>query len=141
MNFVQGLYSVSLLLVIAQKPDAPIKRPKHVFNIHDIGTLQICLDAHAQWVSFKAQFIYKYTLSQKALSTVNIYKIVISLKSQVLRKEDDRLVADRQNNAKSFFAHAQSPWDTGLTRSPPELPGGFKVITTYFICFEQFGLF
>ena len=40
----------------------------------------------------KAPFIYKYKLSQKALSTLNIYKIVIRLISQVLRKEDSRLV-------------------------------------------------
>ena len=36
-------------------------------------------------------FIYKYKLSQTALSMLNIYKIVIRLRSQVLRKEDSRL--------------------------------------------------
>ena len=45
----------------------------------------------------KAPFIYKYKLSQKNLSTLNIYKIVLRLKSQVLRKEDIRLVADMQS--------------------------------------------
>ena len=44
----------------------------------------------------KATFNYKYTLSQKALSTLSIYKIFIRLKSQVLSKENCRLVADRQ---------------------------------------------
>ena len=39
---------------------------------------------------------------KKALSTLNIYKIVIRLKSQVLRKEDSRLVAVRQT-CKQFF--------------------------------------
>ena len=44
----------------------------------------------------KAPFSYRYKLSQKALSTLSIYKIVIRLKSQVLNKKDCRLVADRQ---------------------------------------------
>ena len=72
---------------------------------------------------------------------LNIYKIVIRLKSQVLRKDDSRLVADRQTCNQVFFARAQSPWNTGQTRSPPELPGWFKVTTTYFLCVDQFGLF
>ena len=84
-------------IVNCAKPDAPIKGPKHVFNIHGIGTYRPV--AHVQWVSFNRmlfrRFIYKYKLSQKALSTLNIYKIVIRLKSQVLRKEDSRLVAVR----------------------------------------------
>ena len=50
----------------------------------------------------KAPFIYKYKLTQKTLSTLNIYKFVIRLKSQVIRKEDSRLVADRQT-CKQFF--------------------------------------
>ena len=54
----------------------------------------------------KAPFIYKFKLTQKPLSTLNIYKIVIRLKSQVIRTEDSRLVADRQT-CKQFFAHAQ----------------------------------
>ena len=86
-----------------------------------------------------APFIYKYKLSQKALSTLNIYKIVIRFKGQVLRKEDNRLVADRQT-CNQFFAQTQSPWNTGQTRSPPELPGWSKVTTTYFHV-DQFGLF
>ena len=44
----------------------------------------------------KAPFNYKYKLSQKALSTLSIYKIVTRLKSQVLSKETCRLLADRQ---------------------------------------------
>ena len=67
----------------------------------------------------KAQFIYKYKLSQKAQSTLNIYTIVIRLKSQVLSKEDSRLVAERQTYMQSvLFAQAQIPWNTGQTRSP-----------------------
>ena len=72
------------------------------------------------------------SFNKKALSTINIYTIVIRLKSQVLRKEDSMLVAVRQT-CKQFFAHAQSPWNTGQTRSPPELPGWSKVTTTYFL--------
>ena len=34
---------------------------------------------------------------------LNIYKIVIRLKSQVLRKEDSRFVADRQADMQSVF--------------------------------------
>ena len=48
-------------------------------------------------------FIYKYKLSQKNRSTLNIYKIVFRLKSQVLRKEDSRLMADRQADMQSVF--------------------------------------
>ena len=44
----------------------------------------------------KAPFNYKYKLSHKKLSTLSIYNIVLRLKSQVLNKEDCRLVADRQ---------------------------------------------
>ena len=44
----------------------------------------------------QAPFNYKYKHSQKALSTLSIYKIVIRLKSQVLSKVDCKLVADRQ---------------------------------------------
>ena len=46
----------------------------------------------------KAPFNYKYKLSQKALSTLSIYKIVIRLKCQVLSKEERRFVADRQTS-------------------------------------------
>ena len=44
----------------------------------------------------KAPFIYKYKLSQKAMFMLNIYKIFIRLKSQVLSKEDSRLLTERQ---------------------------------------------
>ena len=89
----------------------------------------------------KAPFINKYKLSQKTLFTLNIYKIVIRLKSQVLRKEDSRLEADRQMQI--VFCSCSKPLTLfdGQTRSPPELPGGSKVTTTYFLCVEQFGLF
>ena len=81
----------------------------------------------------KALFFYKYKLSQKTLFTLNIYKIVIRLKSQALSKADSRLVADRQTRNHFFFAQVQSPWNTGLTRSPPELSGWSKVTTTSFL--------
>ena len=74
------------------------------------------------------------------MSTLNIYKIDIRLKSQVIRKEDSRLVADRQT-CKQIFAHAQGPWNTGQTRSTPELPGWSKVTTTHFLSIDQFELF
>ena len=53
-------------------------------------------------------------------------------------------MADKQADKQSvffYFAQAQSPWNTGQTRSPPELPGWSKVTTTYFLCVDQFGLF
>ena len=55
-----------------------------------------------------APFIYKYKLYKKTLSTLNIYKIVIKLKSLVLRKEDSRLVADRQA-CKQYFCSCSNP--------------------------------
>ena len=118
------------------KPDAPIKGPTYVFNKHDIGTYRpvwmrsgflltgCCLDDK------QSPIFYKYKLSQKALSTLNIYKIGIRLLSQVLRKKDSRCVADRQTCNQFFFAQAQIPWNSGQTRSPPQLPGWSKVTTT-----------
>ena len=44
----------------------------------------------------KVSFNYKYKLSRKALSTLSIYKTVIGMKSQILSKEDCRLLVDRQ---------------------------------------------
>ena len=44
----------------------------------------------------KAPFNYKYKLSQKALSTLSIYKTFTRLKSQVLSRETCRLLAGRQ---------------------------------------------
>ena len=46
-------------------------------------------------------------------------------------------MADRQTCNQFFFAQAQSPWNTGQTRSPPELPGRSKVTTTYFLCVDH----
>ena len=80
---------------------------------------------------------------KKALSTLNIYKIVIRLKSQVLSKEDSRLVADRQTCNQLFFwlklkalgtldrrAHHLS-YQSGL-KSPPHI---FFVLTNL-DCFD-----
>ena len=67
----------------------------------------------------KAPFIFKYKLSQKALSMLNIYKMVNRLKSQVLNNEESGFVADRQT-CNQFFAQAKSPTNTRQTRSPPE---------------------
>ena len=71
-------------IVKCAKADAPIKGPKHVFNIGTYIPVKIymcsgfllngcCLDDK------QSPFIYKYNLSQKAQSTLNIYKIVIRL--------------------------------------------------------------
>ena len=51
----------------------------------------------------KAPFNYKYKLLQKSLSRLNIYKIVIILKSHVLNKKDSRLRADRQTNNQNLL--------------------------------------
>ena len=71
------------------------------------------------------------------MSTLSIYKIVIGLTSQILSREGGRQT-DMQSD---FVARAQSPWNTGQTRSPSELAGWSKVTTTYFLCVDQFGLF
>ena len=100
-------------IVNCAKPDSPIKGPKHVFNI---GTyIKVCLDAlFRRWT--KSHLITSISFHKKALSTFNIYKIVIRLKSQVLSKEDSRLVADR--HAISFFCSSSKPlehWTDALT--------------------------
>ena len=73
------------------KPDAPIKGPKHVFNIHGIGAYRpvemrmrsgflltgCCLDYLFTSISFH----------KKALSTLNIYKIVTILNVNVKFKK------------------------------------------------------
>ena len=68
---------------------------------------------------------------------LSIYKIVIRLTSQVLSREGIRLLKDRQ----TCNQISQSPWNTGQTRTPPELPVWSKVTTTYFLCVDQFGVF
>ena len=104
--FIKMVFCFSFIVNCA-KPDAPIKGPKHVE-----WDLQTCLDAHGQWVSLNRmlfrRFIYKYKLSQKSSVQLNIYKIVIRHKSQVLRKEDSRLVAVRQTY-KPFFCSCSKP--------------------------------
>ena len=80
--------------------------------------LQTCLDALAQWFSFNMMLFRRKTkphiftnisFQKKALSTLNIYKIVIRLKSQVLRKEDSRLVADKQKCNQFMFFSSSKP--------------------------------
>ena len=91
----------------------------------------------------KAPFIYKYKLSQKeALSTLNIFKIVIILKSQVLSKEDiySSLVAHRQT-CNQVFSSSSKLLNTGQTHSPPELLVLSKVTTTYFLCVTNLDCF
>ena len=81
---------------------------------------------------------------KKALSTLNIYTIVIRLKSQVLRKEDSRLVADRQADMQSVFIIFLKLKALGtLDRRAHHLSyqGGPKITTTYFLCVDQFGYF
>ena len=74
---------------------------------------------------------------KKALSTLNVYKIVIRLKSQVLSKEDSRLVADRQTCNQFFFLlklkalgtldrHAHYLGYQDVPKSPPHI---FFVLT------------
>ena len=86
--------------------------------------------ATMQWVSFNRMLSRRQTkphlftcisFHKKALSTLNIYKIVIRLKSQVLSKEDSRLVADRQT-CNQFFCSSSKPLEHWTARSLPELP-------------------
>ena len=89
-------------------------------SIHDIGTYRPVKLRMRSGFLLTGCFIYKYKLSQKALSTLNIYKIVIRLKGQVLRKEDSRLVADRQADMQSVFLFCSSSkpfehWTDALT--------------------------
>ena len=65
----------------------------------------------------KAPFNYKYKLSQKNSVYVKHYKIVIRLKSQVLSKEECRLVADRQtcNQIMLLELKALGHWTGSLT--------------------------
>ena len=115
-------------------------KPDHVFNMHEIGTYMrsgfllngCCFDDK------QAPFIYKYQLSQKALSTLNMYKIVIRLKSQILRKEGCSLVADKHTHNHFFFGSSSKPLEHRQTCSPPELPAWSKVTTTFFLCVDQF---
>ena len=120
-------------IVNCAKPDAPIKGPKHVFNIGTYRPVKMCMCSGFLLTGCclddkQSPFIYKYNLSQKALSTLNIYKIVIRLKSQVLSKEDSRLVADRQTCYQLFFfcsssnplehwIDALTTWVTSLVQS------------------------
>ena len=74
-------------IVNCAKPDAPIKGPKYVFNIHGIGAYRpvkmrmrsgflligCCLD----------DLFTSICRHKKALSTLNIFKTFIRLKSQV----------------------------------------------------------
>ena len=98
-------------IVNCEKADAPIKGPKHVFHIGTYRPVKMCMCSGFLLTGCcsddkQSPFIYKYNISQKALSTLNIYKIVIRLKSRVLSKEDSRLVADRQTCNQLFFAQA-----------------------------------
>ena len=80
-----------------RKTGCPYQRTKAI-QYTCYRDLQTCLDAHAQWGSFnqitKPHLYTSISFHKKALSTLNIYKIVFRLKSQVLRKEDSRHVAD-----------------------------------------------
>ena len=91
----------------------------------------------------KAPFHYKYKLSQKALSTFSIYKIVIRLKSQVLSKEDCRLVADRQTCNQSLLLELKALATLGRLAhhlsyqgDPKSLPHIFFVLTNL-DCFDS----
>ena len=106
------VFCVSFIVNCA-KPDAPIKGPKHVFNIGTYRPVKMCMCSAFLLTGCclddkQSPFVYKYNLSQKVLSTLNIYKIVIRLKSQVLSKEDSRLVADRQTCNRFFWLKLES---------------------------------
>ena len=88
-------------IVNCAKADAPIKGPKHVFNIGTYRPVKMCMCSGFLLTGCclddnKAHLFTSIIFHKKALSTLNIYKNVIRLKSQVLSKEDSRLVADRQ---------------------------------------------
>ena len=105
MHEIWILYKDGILFLfycILRKTLCPYQRTKACLQFRD---LQTYLDAHAQWVSFnrmlfrrltKPHLLTSISFHEKALSTLNIYEIVIRLKSQVLSKKDSRLVSDRQ---------------------------------------------
>ena len=136
-------------IVNCAKPDAPIKGPKHVFNMHVIGTyknVEMRMRSGfllSGWT--KPHLFTSISYHKKSLSTLNIYTMVIRLKSQVLRKEDSRLVADRQtdrhaNRFISLMLKAFGPLDRhayhlsyqGSPKSPPQI---FFVLTNL-DCFD-----
>ena len=88
-------------IVNCAKPDAPIKGPKHVFNIHGIGAYR------PVWMRMRSGFLLtgcclddlftSICFHKKALSTLNLFKIVIRLKSQVLTVKGQYIfLVDRQ---------------------------------------------
>ena len=116
-------------IVSCAKPDASIKGPKHVFKIGNQRPVKMRM---CSWYLLSGccleekqpHLITGISFHKNALFTLSIYKIVIRLTSQLLSREDSRHVTDRQTDMQSdFVVRAQSPWNTGQTRSPPELPG------------------
>ena len=87
----------------------------------------------------KAPFINKYKLSLKTLSTLNIYKIVMRLKSKVLRKEDSRLVADRQMQI--VFCSCSKPFTLDRHAHHLSYQGGLKSPSHIFFVWSNLDCF
>ena len=72
-------------IVNCAKPDAPIKGPKLVFNIHDIETYRpLKMRMRRDLEMNKATFIYKYKLSQKRSAYAKHIKLLLDLKVKFL---------------------------------------------------------
>ena len=103
-DFLTKMVFCFSFIVNCAKADAPIKGPKHVFNKGTYRPVKICMCSGFLLKTInKAHLFTSIIFHKKAQSTLNIYKIVIRLKSQVLSKKDSRLVADRQTCNQGFF--------------------------------------
>ena len=133
-------------IVNCAKPDAPIKGPKHVFNIGTYRPVKMrmrsgflltgcCLDDKQSPIYLQVKAF------TKKLCLRRTYKIVIRLKSQVFSRDDSRLVADRQTCNRFFLklkalgtlerrAHHLS--HQGGQKSPPHI----IFVLTNFDCFD-----
>ena len=109
-------------IVNCAKLAAPIKGPKHVFNIHDIGTCRLVkMRMRSGFLLTGCCLFTRISFHKKALSKLNIYKIVIRLKSQVLRKEK---ACGRQTDTQSVFCSRSKPlehWADALTTWAPRV--------------------
>ena len=111
-EYCTKMVSCFSFIVNCAKQDAPIKGPKHVLT---------CLNAHAQLVLFNRMFIrqfyYKNKLSQKALSTLSIYKIVIRLNKSSLSKGESSLWQTDRHVIRFCFSCSKTfeHWKDALT--------------------------
>ena len=110
-----------------------VKRPTDLFRCACavFFLTRCCLDDSFTSISFH----------KKALSTLNIYKIVIRLKSQVLRKEDSR-ACDSQTDMQIFFRSCSKPLGTLDRRAHHlSLQGGPKSPPHVFFVFTNLDCF